>query len=468
MAGRFHVVSFFLAILMLLTLGSIGCKEEKKETECVNQGDKCDGTEICELFEDGELRCAAPVWIQGTVLSTEDGAPVEGAHVQARDADGAATGTSAVTAADGTYQLEVPAIRTDDGTPVQTEITLAAQAQNFDLFPSAVRPALPVDLAGSQAGKDALVVQNAITEIRLMPLQGDLTANGIISGTLGGEDCAGVLVVAETQTVGYVGFSNAECEYTVFNVPAGACTVAGYASGVQFTPVTATVSAAAETTGVDLAVSNNPLRAVTGMVSIVNAPGGSVTSVILAVESTFTEGAAQVHVPRGLRVDNVSGDFSIENVPDGKYVVLAAYENDLLIRDPDTSIGGTTIVHITVPDASGTNTVTLPEGFKVTEALNVVSPGADVPEQVTQEGLAFIWMDDSSEKSYAIEVIDAFGNLVWETTIDGVSGGDGTASVEYAGPDLTEGMYYQFKVTSLSNAGVPISTTEDLKGVFYL
>jgi hypothetical protein len=34
-------------------------------------------------------------------------------------------------------------------------------------------------------------------------------------------------------------------------------------------------------------------------------------------------------------------------------------------------------------------------------------------------------MADSSEKSYAIEVIDAFGNAVWDTAIDGVSGGKG-------------------------------------------
>jgi hypothetical protein len=39
-------------------------------------------------------------------------------------------------------------------------------------------------------------------------------------------------------------------------------------------------------------------------------------------------------------------------VPDGKYVALAAFENDGLVRDPDTSIGGTQIVHLTVSGAT--------------------------------------------------------------------------------------------------------------------
>ena len=457
---------------LVLVFAVAGCKDdEKDEPECMAVGDTapCDGGQICEMHQGGELSCAPPVRIAGTVRST-DGTPIANAHVQARDANGAATGTSAVTAADGTYELTVPALRAADGSPLPAEITLASQAQGYDLFPTAVRPALPVDLVNASAGvvAGALVVQNAITDILLMTLPGNIAANGLISGTLGGTDCGGVLVVAESGDAGYVGFSNADCEYTVFNVPAGAYMVSGYAAGVQLTAASAAVVAGAETTAVNLAVSDAPLSTVSGTVNIVNAPGGSMTSVILAVESTFIEGAAQVQVPRGLRVGNVTSAFTIENVPNGKYVVLAAYENDNLVRDPDTGIGGTSIVHIEVPSLTTGNAVALPEGFKVTESLNVVSPGAEIPEQVAAQNLTFTWMDDSSEKSYMIEVIDAFGNQVWETTIDGVSGGDGTASVIYDGPALTPGMYYQFKVTSLNNADIPISTTEDLKGVFYL
>ncbi|HLV67123.1 MAG TPA: hypothetical protein VKY73_14985 [Polyangiaceae bacterium] len=85
---------------------------------------------------------------------------------------------------------------------------------------------------------------------------------------------------------------------------------------------------------------------VTGNVQIVNAAGGSATSVILVVEDTFDRDAARGEVPRGLRAPrtgspNVTGAFTITGVPVGRYVVLAAYENDALVRDPNTKIAGT-------------------------------------------------------------------------------------------------------------------------------
>ncbi|MBN2804686.1 MAG: hypothetical protein JXR91_16445 [Deltaproteobacteria bacterium] len=81
--------------------------------------------------------------------------------------------------------------------------------------------------------------------------------------------------------------------------------------------------------------------------------------------------------------------------------------------------------------------------------------------------LTFEWVDDSSEKRYDIVVNDAFGNEIWTQTMEGVSGGN--ASIIYDGPALEDGLYYQFKVTSFSklDGGTPLSTTEDLKGVFF-
>jgi hypothetical protein len=51
----------------------------------------------------------------------------------------------------------------------------------------------------------------------------------------------------------------------------------------------ATVTAGAETKRVHWGTTGEALGKVGGTVSIVNAPGGSVTSVVLAVESTFVE-----------------------------------------------------------------------------------------------------------------------------------------------------------------------------------
>jgi hypothetical protein len=76
-----------------------------------------------------------------------------------------------------------------------------------------------------------------------------------------------------------------------------------------------------------------------------------------------------------------------------------------------------------------------------------------------------VWQDDSSEDNYELRIFDALGNKVFEDlAVPGVSGGD-SVTVDYAGPALTPGMIYQFRVISIKDA-TPISATEDLKGVF--
>ena len=65
-------------------------------------------------------------------------------------------------------------------------------------------------------------------------------------------------------------------------------------------------------------------------------------------------------------------------------------------------------------------------------------PGAEQPETVDATPTSE-WADDSVE---------------WVT-------------VEYGGPALEVGMYYQWSATSVKK-DVPITTTEDLRGLFYL
>jgi hypothetical protein len=187
------------------------------------------------------------------------------------------------------------------------------------------------------------------------------------------------------------------------------------------------------------------------------------------VESTFVEQAARGTVPPGLRVGGIDGAFTIANVPDGRYVVLAAFEDDNLVRDPDQAIGGTAIVRIELPPDDGGDTLALSEGFKVTEALNIIGPGANGPEQVGSLTPVFEWADDSSEDGYEIRVFDAFGGLVWTDEIGSVSG-SATVTHTYGGPALEPGVYYQFRVTSFrdrTGGRTFISATEDLKGVFF-
>jgi hypothetical protein len=444
---------------LLLTLPTLaGCggddKTDAKSVCSVSEQSGCDKGKVCEAVKGGEPQCFAPIAIKGSVTHALDATPISGAHVVARDANGVAISPVAVSDAAGVYTLTVPAERNADGTVAdgQSGVTLRADGAGFLTFPSAPRTALPVDLGGVSAG--ATNVQNATTAIQLIPIEG--TGLGTISGQVKSEHPAGTLVLAGGMT----GLADRDGSYTIFNVPAGDVEVVGYAPGVNLRAANAKVTSDQITTKVDLQKLSAATAVVSGTVQIVNAPGGATTSVILVLEDTFKEDTARGEAPPGLRAFPVSGAFSIPNVPDGNYVVLAAFENDLLVRDPDTSIGGTEIVHVQVSGES----VAVSEGFKVTEALAVNSPGADGSEIVSGTP-TFSWADDSSEDSYSLVVFDALGNRVWE--VEDIVGPKGSKPVTlaYAGPTLKSGMVYQFRATSIKD-GTPISQTEDLKGVF--
>lgn len=424
----------------------------------------CDDGLVCEVVQGGdtEAACFGAIEVHGNVFDLSNAAAIAGARVMAVDVNGAAVSSVAITDANGDYVLRIPTTRMPDGTPIGVELTMRAESAGYEPFPSGLRQALPVDTTSADENG---VVQSAATDIGMLPLPAG-AGTGEIFGTVEiPESGGGVLVVAETSG-GDAFFTIADFDgnYRILNVPAGSYTVTAYSQGVNYTPGTADVADAGEIE-VDLVLNGDPAGTVMGSVQIVNAPGGSLTSVILVVESTFNEVVGRGQTVPGLRdpepgtVPNIESAYTIDGVPAGRYVVLAAFENDNLVRDPDLSIGGTSILHIEV-SAGQTTTV---DGFKVTEALQVFSPGANGLEEITTATPDFTWKDDSSEDEYVVEVFNAFGQLVWDTSIAGVSGSDPV--VTYAGPALEPGMIYQFRATSLKSS-VPLSRTEDLRGVF--
>lgn len=417
----------------------------------------CVNGEVCEEVDGGDPACFAPVFVDGRVFDLVTTQGISDARVVARDENNAAISPVAKTDVNGAYRLNVPAKRDAQGNPLSRTFTLRADAAGYQGFPKPPRVALPLDLrsAADAPGAKEKVLKSQLSDIGLVALP-DASALGTVSGSVETEVPGGTLVVVGGAT----GVADRDGTFVVFNVPAGSQTVAGYKQGINLSTSPATVTAGQETIGVVLSETGKATATFSGSVQIVNASGGSSTSVILVLEDTFDPTLVRGEAPPGLRAGNVSGAFSIAGVPDGKYAVLAAFENDGLVRDPDTSIGGTEVVHITV---AGGN-VTAGEGFKVTGALAVVSPGADDIEPVSGTP-TFRWEDDSSEDEYRVTVYDALGTLVWETTGDFDPGGNAPAEVAYGGPPLTAGMIYQFRATSIK-AGTPISSTEDLKGVF--
>ncbi|MBA3458820.1 MAG: hypothetical protein H0T46_02585 [Deltaproteobacteria bacterium] len=428
----------------------------------------CDDGLVCEQVSGGEPACFAPVQVRGRVLNLAGGAGIAGARVVAVDVNGAAASGVAVSGADGSYSLEVPAQRDAEGNPSAFPVSLRADASGFQSFPGTVRQALPLDVATAADVDGTLVVKSSLTDIGLFAQS--TAGSGSIKGRASvPDDHAGVLVVAESGGKGHAVIAARDGDYQIFNLPAAHYTVTAYALGHAYAPAEVDVASAAVTA--DLALSSDAPATLTGQVSIVNGGGGTATSVVAFVESTFDPVTGRGVPPPGLRaprtgVPNVSGAFTIDGVPPGRYVLVAAFENDALVRDPDQCISGTDDVHVQVTAGA---TIAAPSTFKVTGALAVMAPGATGPEAVTGTP-TFRWADDSGETGYVVEVFDTFGQRTWMTTIAGVSGG--TPSVAYAGPALTPGMYYQFRVTSTKQGGsgpaCELSRTEDLRGVFFV
>ncbi|MBK8252160.1 MAG: carboxypeptidase regulatory-like domain-containing protein [Polyangiaceae bacterium] len=437
-----------------------------------NEYEICDDGLTCAEMAAGGNKCFPPVLLKGNVFDSETTGGIEGAHVLALNEVATAVSDIAVSDVMGNYSLEIPVPRDETGAPIQDRFfTLRSGAQGYQTFPGGLRTALPISSGGATAVNKTYVIETALTDIALIALPENEQGLPSISGTVKAGDAAGgVLVIAEAGGKGISAISDKGGKYTIFNVPDGSYTVSGYAAGVQLTPNTASVSGA-DLLGVDLALATEALGSIAGKLEIVNPGDGKATSVVLVVESTFNETFVRGEVPRGLRTPlsgepNVTGDFVIENVPAGKYVVLAAFENDNLVRDPDTNIAGTQIVHVEM--ASPGSDMTLADSFKITGALEVFGPGVEQPEGVTQKP-TLSWADDSSEDYYKVVVYDAYGNVAWEKNDVGSVSGGGMVSVPYEGP-LEKGMYYQFRATSWRSkpsGDSAISATEDLRGVFF-
>lgn len=493
-----------VVFLLLAALFCLACAEKKDDSgtcdpakiECADNGvclfdrvkgdyycvdacdplaaDACDDGYVCEQITDQGDRtaCVTTVYLKGKVFDLATDAAIRDALVMAQNTkDGVATDVVRTTD-DGSWALEIRVPRNSHGDPATGDIyTLYASADDHISYPSLMRPALPVTLTQfdpetADLPSSAWEFSSKLTEIGLLPVKDEEKGRAAIAGSLS-EKIGGALIVAECATPPCpYNYTDNRGVFVIFNLAPGNYELAAYKKGLYVEKKAVEVGAA-DMKSIELTLKEFAGGTVTGSVNIVNAPGGSATSVVLIPESTFHETLVTGVVGPGLRapeppaVPNINGAFEITGIPEGNYVVLAAYENDGLVRDPDPNIAGTQVVHFEITAAAMTKTL---DSFKITEALAVVSPGADAPEAVSGTP-TFKWADDSSEDAYNLKVYNIYGDLVWEKDLDGVSGVE-TVEVPYEGPALEAGMYYQWKAVSYRKGG-PISTTEDLRGVFY-
>jgi len=465
-----------LGSLSLLSL--VGCASD----DTLSPGDQCDPRYylcpegfVCAELVNGGNKCSGELVLSGTITNASDGSGVKGAQVIALNEEGIAVANVAHTDKSGNYELIATAKRNADGSPAGT-YTLWAAAQHYQAFPGGGRAALPLDLADASSVDGPYRLDSALTHVGLISLgageRSSMSGSILEHGEASPGDDGGVLVVASGANGAFSGVSDKAGIFTIFNLPAGEYEFRAYSVDMQ-------------NEGVNVAVPPDPvsglsldqqstnvigsLTTVTGSVELVNAPAGALTSVILVVADTFDPLSARGEAPRGLRSPrtgspDVNGNFSISGVPAGRYVVLPAYENDDLVRDPAKTD------FVTVDVKAGTKQIDIAESFKVTAALPTSSPGAEAPEAVTAKP-KLVWGNDSSADYYDLRVFDAFGAEVWNALMLPGASGSATAQVQYDGP-LEPGMYYQFRVTAWRAPSgedpVPIAATEDQRGVFYL
>jgi hypothetical protein len=199
--------------------------------------------------------------------------------VLALDEEGSAVTDISVSETDGSYLLDSPVIRNEDGSPVDSTFTLNGAAQDYQPFPSGVRVALPIVADDAVRDGDLYVLENALTDIGLIPLpDGDrVWASGSVAGLGTDSNVAGLLVVATGAAGTFTAVTDLSGNFTIFNLPDGDYDLKAYGAFAQIDEGTISV-AGGNIEGVALSESDESTTTVTGNIQIVNAPGGSSTT----------------------------------------------------------------------------------------------------------------------------------------------------------------------------------------------
>ena len=170
----------------------------------------CGPDATCAPREDGDYACFGRVVLRGMVTDTSDAAAIEGALVLALNDEGFAVTDVAISDEDGSYELDLPVTRKDDGSPVDDPFTLNASALNYQSFPKGARVALPISADEASEEGDIYVLQTSLTDIGLIPLsEGERWAlRGQVEALEDARDVAGVLVVATGPGGTFTGISD--------------------------------------------------------------------------------------------------------------------------------------------------------------------------------------------------------------------------------------------------------------------
>jgi len=365
-----------------------------------------------------------------------------------------------------------------DGIVVQSNFSvgdyqLKISAQGYSSVPALRFPPLPV-----KVNRD----ETTTITVELFPIDANLVV-GAISGTVksNGHPVGGALVIARDAANSYTTISAADGSYALYNVAEGEVDIAAYFRKRNFQTLSE-VAVAADTTTADqnlVADGNDAYGAIISGVLQFGAGGTAQTTDVTLIDRETRE-----VIPYMRKHTDSNNMYTMSGLPNGEFELVASMLNDGNVVDPDESVTlGAPLVTVTdgVADPRTRN-------FKITGAVVMDIPStpddAMVPELTATP--TFKWRSKSSYSSaddFAIEVVNESGDVVWGgfgglNPVEGVPAvtvsGD-VYSIDYEGPELQSGRYYQLRIYAMKNVSVSdlypngyklISVTENLDGVF--
>jgi hypothetical protein len=403
-----------------------------------------------------------PSAITITILSSSDSTPVVNPNIMLYDAEKNEALTRIMS--DTIYECVADA-----------DFFVKITAQGYNPLPPEYTVAVPFR-AVAQETTAVTYYMTPLTQTLPGQLQGYVYLNAVDSSNT----VEGVLVIAENSAdhSKYTAVSGPHGYFVLFNLPYGTYTLVSYREGyTQLNSVSAVLSDTS-VKSVNIIVNKVSGGTLTGSVQCVATSGPATVDVALLDSATFST------IPGLMVQTDASTNYTIANIPPGRYLAWVSFKNDGYVIDPDVifKFGGPMVTF------AGATTLTL--NFTITGAIEIISP-TNQPDQVypvMADSIVptFVWTRQSSivsAKEYIIEVKDMNGNILWGG-YDRATGAINhaqiaqvadTARVLYdfdgqGAPRLQPGVTYQWKLYADDNsaAGVQtlISSSEDLMGFF--
>ncbi|HAQ62576.1 TPA: hypothetical protein DCR49_11390 [Candidatus Delongbacteria bacterium] len=344
---------------------------------------------------------------------------------------------------------------------------LEVTAQGFDPSPAPNVTAIPF----------FVTYQDTTAQVRYLN-ENPLAGAGYIEGKV--EPAVNnVLIIAENAADfnRYSGVSGPDGYFVVFNLPLGSYNIEAFKAGYkQSAAVSSTLYAGAPQDSVAVLVETYAGSSISGSTSFIAGAVAKPTDIVLRDIKTLDA------IP-GLTVStDSSNNYTIDNIPDGDFIIWASLKNDDNVIDPDWLFKNPGALELTFPTDSGTVL-----GFTLTGAIVQNSPTnpADSIYAFMADSIVptFVWTkisSYSSTKQWILEVRDINGRRIWggfepDGTINHAFIGAAETSVEFnfdgsALSELVPGEIYQWSIWADDDTAPGIQTllssSEDLRGLF--